>query len=308
MNHQSKIFCFRVIVIIVTALLWLLGGGMLGVAIWFRFDFWINQYVAASEELEKYAILVYIVIAAGAFIILFGIIGIIGAVRPEKTLHNIFLIVYLVFWVLVLLLLIAGGVYGYVYRKEMEDALKRSNLLKNVVQKVYGTDKKVTNGIDYMQVELKCCGGTGPLDYTESTWRYGDPYLPESRKDMAPLTCCQDYWKYKDANTVNYKYCPLFVENTANDPLKKLNYNINTKGCGEAIVDFFYNNLGAFSGVTLGMVVLSLSGIISVSCLLYYLRHWPPPQVDDVVYEMARTQEKSPYPTRSGPYANLYQS
>ena len=48
--------------------------------------------------------------------------------------------------------------------------------------------------------------------------------------------------------------------------------------------------------------------IILVSLLLYYLRKAPIPREDDVVYEMARTQEKSPYPARGGPYANLYQS
>lgn len=44
-----------------------------------------------------------------------------------------------------------------------------------------------------------------------------------------------------------------------------------------------------------------------MSILIYLLRRVPMPQSDDVVYEMARTQEKSPYPTRGGgPYANLY--
>lgn len=53
-----------------------------------------------------------------------------------------------------------------------------------------------------------------------------------------------------------------------------------------------------------------LFGIILTSVLLYlYNSRYTPYEAnnDDVVYEMARCQEKSPYPTRgTGPYANLY--
>ena len=52
-----------------------------------------------------------------------------------------------------------------------------------------------------------------------------------------------------------------------------------------------------------------LVAIFLTSALIHKLRR-PPLMAnndDDVVYEMARSQEKSPYPTR-GPYANLYNS
>lgn len=48
--------------------------------------------------------------------------------------------------------------------------------------------------------------------------------------------------------------------------------------------------------------------IAVVSVTICFTRKAPAPRQDDVVYEMARTQEKSPYPARGGPYANLYQS
>ena len=52
-----------------------------------------------------------------------------------------------------------------------------------------------------------------------------------------------------------------------------------------------------------------LLAIFLTSALIHKLRQ-PPFMAnndDDVVYEMARSQDKSPYPTR-GPYANLYNS
>lgn len=58
------------------------------------------------------------------------------------------------------------------------------------------------------------------------------------------------------------------------------------------------------------IIFSQLFGIILTSVLLYlYNSRYTPYEAnnDDVVYEMARCQEKSPYPTRgTGPYANLY--
>ena len=62
----------------------IIGGVVLGFSIWLRLDFWINQYVGASDELQKYTIGVYIFIATGSLIILFGIVGVYGAARPDK--------------------------------------------------------------------------------------------------------------------------------------------------------------------------------------------------------------------------------
>ena len=57
---------------------------VLGFSIWLRLDFWVNQYVSADDELQKYTVAVYIFIATGALIIIFGIVGVYGAARPDK--------------------------------------------------------------------------------------------------------------------------------------------------------------------------------------------------------------------------------
>ena len=44
----------------------------------------MNQYVSADDELQKYTVAVYIFIATGALIIIFGIVGVYGAARPDK--------------------------------------------------------------------------------------------------------------------------------------------------------------------------------------------------------------------------------
>lgn len=308
MSVTRKILCFRILTVVFAVLLWLIGVAILGFSIYLRVDYWLNQYVGASEELTKYTIAVYIFIATGAVIILFCIVGIFGAIRPGKPA----LIVYLGFLPLMLGMVIGGGVYAYVYQEEIENTIKNSNLLKEVVQKQYGVNGRVTQAIDYMQKELGCCGGQSYTDYHQSVWSqdYDENFEIDGRDNKAPKTCCKDYKRYEDIHTLPYKYCPMYIDipGSQSDPLKPISDNIYRKGCGQAFVELLQKNIGIAAAIAFSIVAIQILAIIFVSLLLYYLRRPPPIRTDDVVYEMARTQEKSPYPARGGPYANLYQS
>ncbi|XP_053384759.1 tetraspanin-1-like [Mercenaria mercenaria] len=308
MSSSRKTLCFRILTIVFGVLLLLIGAAILGFSIYLRVDYWLNQYVGASEELTKYTVAVYIFIATGAVVILFCAIGIYGAIRPDKCA----LIVYMVFLPLVLGLLVGGGVYAYVYREEIENTIKNSDLLKEVVTKKYGVDMRVTQAIDFMQKELSCCGGMSFTDYKLSVWSQDyDPNVEvDGREDKAPKTCCKDYKRYEDVNSPPYKYCQMYVSapGTEANPLKDVNDNIHQKGCGEAFVQLVQENIGIAAAIAFSIVAVLIIAIIFCALLLFFMRKSPPLREDDVVYEMARTQEKSPYPARGGPYANLYQS
>ncbi|KAH3887864.1 tetraspanin-1-like isoform X31 [Dreissena polymorpha] len=307
MASSRLALCFRILTIILAILIWIIGGAILAFSIYLRVDYWINQYVQASSELQAYSISVYVFIATGACIIVFCIVGIYGAARPDKCA----LIVYTIFLPILLCALIGGGVYAYVYREEIENTVKNSNTLLRLVQEKYGNDARVTHSINFMQKELMCCGGIAYTDYLESFW--ANDYTsekPEERKNMAPLTCCKDYKRYEDIPITEYRYCPIYTSdaNQIGNPLKDINPNINRKGCGEAFVDFFQEHIKTAAAICFTIVGLLFLAIVFAALTLFHLRKAPVSREDDVVYEMARTQEKSPYPARGTPYANLYQS
>ncbi|XP_060588022.1 CD63 antigen-like [Ruditapes philippinarum] len=308
MSSSRISLCFRILTIILGVLLLLIGAAILGFSIYLRVDYWLNQYAAASEELTKYTVAVYIFIATGAIVVLFCIIGIYGAIRPDKCA----IIVYMVFLPIILGMMIGGGVYAYVYREEIENTIKNSDLLKEVVEKKYGIDGRVTQAIDFMQKELECCGGMSYTDYKQSVWSqdYDANSEQNARKDQAPKTCCKDYKLYEDTNTLPYKYCPMYktTAGSEGDKLPPTNDNIHKKGCGEAFVALMQENVKIAAAIAFSIVAVLVFAIAFCALLLFFMRKSPPLREDDVVYEMARTQEKSPYPARGGPYANLYQS
>ncbi|CAE1321274.1 unnamed protein product [Acanthosepion pharaonis] len=77
------------------------------------------------------------------------------------------------------------------------------------------------------------------------------------------------------------------------------------EGCGHAIVNLVEQHLLPITGIVIAILALQLFGFLFIVLLICYLRKPPPQQPDDVVYEMARTQEKAPYPTRGNTYSNL---
>ncbi|XP_052798010.1 tetraspanin-36-like [Mya arenaria] len=307
MASSKLCFCFRVLTIITACLLWLIGVAILGLSIYLRVDYWINQYVLADDALQAYTTSVYVFIGVGVLIFIFTIVGIFAAARPDKMA----LIVYLGFLPLLLAGMLSGGVLAYVYREEIENTVKNSDLLPTLIKEKYSVVSRVTHSIDYMQKELVCCGGYSYTDYVESVWANDyQSEKPGERKDMAPLTCCADYKRYEDISYSEYKYCRMYVsdpEETANQ-LQTPNPNINKKGCGQAFVDFIQENITYPAIIAFVIVGLQILCIVFTALTLYHLKKSPEPREDDVVYEMARTQEKSPYPARGGPYANLYQS
>lgn len=307
MNRSQKTLCLRILVIVFTILIWFIGAAIFGFSIYLRVDYWINQYILASEELTAYQTYVYIFIGTGAAIIVFGIIGLVGAAKPDK----LCLIVYAVFLPLVLIALVFGGAYAYIYRESIEGTIKNSKMLQELVKRDYGGPKlQVTRALDFMQVELQCCGGQGFQDYLESQWSQDAPLLVEHRKDKAPITCCADVKRYEDIQAPEYQYCSMYIEDQSNSgqELRDKNPNIWKTGCGEAFVRFIQKHIATVAAIAFSIAALLLIAIVCVIMLLVMLRRRPMPREDDVVYEMARTQEKSPYPARGGPYANLYQS
>ena len=62
----------------------LFGGGIFGFCLWVLLDFFINQYVQASDELKTVLVIVHVIIVVGVALLIFGIIGIYGAARPRR--------------------------------------------------------------------------------------------------------------------------------------------------------------------------------------------------------------------------------
>ncbi|XP_067655286.1 tetraspanin-3-like [Haliotis asinina] len=298
MRTDQKLFCLKSASVIFIIFLWLLGAVIFGILLWFRLDFWSNEYLEVDEELYRYLILLYIFIVVGGLIVGFAILGIVAAVRAIKWA----IVTFIVVMVLAIILTAAGMAYGIVYREQLEETISRGSLVKEFIQQRYKGIRfdRATYVIDLMQSELKCCGGVSPQDYTESTWQKENE---AERNGRTPLSCCKDYERYQNSNDRFTQSCTIYLQ-TSNVE-NEYNPNINRKGCGKALSTFFSDHIYIVVGIGIATFVIEVVTLILISILLKVLNSLYIPQPEEIVYDMAHNQEKSPYPSR-GDYRDYY--
>uniref|UniRef100_K1Q650 Tetraspanin n=1 Tax=Magallana gigas TaxID=29159 RepID=K1Q650_MAGGI len=285
-RSEGGVRCLRIFVITDAILIWLIGGAIFGFSMWLLVDFFVNEYQAATAELKESKYVIYVFVAASAFMVVYSLIGIFGAIKPS--------------WKCLLVII----------------EIKLKQTFQTIVPNNYGKNTMVTRALDFMQSELECCGGQGYTDYKNSDWSNNlqiNDVIGNTNNNVAPLSCCSFYDRNKDTQDSNYQTCQMCLDQPSGQNIlvcSRENPYIWKKPCNEAVVEFFKTNLGIVAGVAIGVLTCQLFGIILTSVLLYlYNSRYTPYEAnnDDVVYEMARCQEKSPYPTRgTGPYANLY--
>lgn len=294
MRTDQKLFCLKCLLTIFLVILWLLGSAVFGTLLWLRLDFWTNEYLELDGALDRYLILIYVALVDGAVILLFSILGLVGGLRTIKWA----LVVYLTVLCVAFGLTVAGSVYGFVYRQELQDTIGRNELIKTIVTERYRGQRQdqITRTVDIMQAELKCCGGEHPTDYELSAWQQAG----ENRKRKAPWSCCKDGQRYE---SMQYD-CNIYV---TEQPLgeNRLNPDIYQTGCKTALVAFVERYIIVIAGIAITLGVLQLVCITITSILIHVLNNLYVPQPDDIVYDMARNQEKSPYPSR-GDYREYY--
>ncbi|CAG5121435.1 unnamed protein product [Candidula unifasciata] len=215
----------------------MVGGAIFGIVLWLRLDYWTREYLELNSKLERYLILIYITLAAGALIAAFSILGLIGACLKRKWL----LIVYLSVVVIAMVLTVAAFVYGAIYRDELRNTLVSDSLLTEIIKNKYIEDRtsRFVRVVDIMQSELECCGGTNPMDYAESNWAKtiqssNDQNSGTSMKSVpVPASCCKDYLKYQDRS----KTCDMYSRDPKDD--QKKSEDIWQTGCEINLQQFF---------------------------------------------------------------------
>lgn len=299
MRTDQKLFCLKCLLTIFLSILWLVAAAIFGVLLWMRLDYWTNEYLLVEPSLESYLILIYVTLAAGGVLVIFSVFGLIGGCLKSKWL----IVIYLTAVCVAIVLTVSSVVYGIIYKHDLEETIVRDNLLKKVIEQKYidQSSSRVRRSIDIMQKELECCGGQGPDDYTRSVWASLDTTGERQDKKMVPATCCKDYLKYQDRN----RECFIYQQTNTNIGDNQRSDLIWQQGCQEKLKEYFDAYVIAVIGIGAAYFVLMLVCLIICSVYVNLLNNLYVPQPDDIVYDMAHNQEKSPYPSR-GDYREYY--
>ncbi|NXK94021.1 CD9 protein, partial [Formicarius rufipectus] len=134
----------------------LAGTAVLAVGLWLHFDSQTKSVFELESNQTKFYTGVYILIGAGALMMLVGFLGCCGASQESQCMLGLFFFFLLVIFALE----IGAGVWGFSNKEKIIDELKEfyTDTYKKRAQP--GPRETLTA----FQHALNCCGLTGPLD------------------------------------------------------------------------------------------------------------------------------------------------
>lgn len=236
----------RILLFIFNIVFWLLGVTVLGVGIKSRVDGGSWEGLVKDKVITNAANLM---IASGIIVAIIGFVGCCGAIKKNTCM----LMSYAILIFLIFILEIAAGAYAYTKKDKVEKDLETN--LKDVINNSYGqeldADKLLTEAVDWFQQKVECCGIQTYEDWKRTAW-YKNTSIPTKDKRQVPRSCCRT-----ESATCNKN------ARTSAD-FKK---NIYERGCVKAGKDFIKSNLFKIGGVTIGIAVVQLLGIIFACCL-----------------------------------------
>lgn len=223
--------------ILFNLIIFLGGGTLLGVGIWVTVDSksFLNIFGVFASDLNQFVNVGYFLIAIGAVLLLLGFLGCCGAQKESKCL----LITFFTLILLIFIAEVAGAVVALVYSSMAQSIMEP--LLRQVLQKDYGSNPATTQVWNTTMTELKCCGFANYTDFTGSYYmqNHGNSYPPQCCNSNVTSTCTSDQAAVA-----------------------------NVQGCFEQLLSTIKKNAAVVGGVAAGIAALEIAAMV-VAMYLY---------------------------------------
>ncbi|KAI4887490.1 hypothetical protein NFI96_017740 [Prochilodus magdalenae] len=172
--------CLKYLLFVFNFLFWMGGGVVMGVGIWTLID--KGDYLSLLAS-STFAVSAYILILAGALVMVTGFLGCCAVIREQRNLLS----TYFSCLLLIFLIELVAGILAYVYYQRLSDELKQ-HLSKTMTANYDQPGKEdITLAVDRLQQDFKCCGSNNSFDWQHSV--YIRSSLAEER--VVPDSCCK---------------------------------------------------------------------------------------------------------------------
>ena len=187
-----------------------------------------------------------LMLTVGVIVFIVSFCGALGALRENKCLLRFFYSCV----ILMILLQIAIGLAAYFAKDSIKN--KINGVFKEAIQK-YQDDPDLQSLIDYMQIELECCGSIKPEDWSEnpyfncsSIYRNAGNTIKFGSFCSVPYSCCRQ-------DKLN-RMCGFGVFTTSVDEGTRKK-KIYTTGCITALEGWFKDHV-MYAGIVCGFVLV----------------------------------------------------
>ncbi|XP_078265396.1 tetraspanin 36 [Rhinoraja longicauda] len=183
---------------------------------------------------DRYTVLpAMIIIGIALVMFLIGIIGCCATLKDSRCGLGLFLFILLIIFAAE----VSAFVLGFIYRRQVHDGVDKSMM---AVFDKYNGENAESRAVDYLQIQMTCCG---ILNYT-----YWEKNVWFKTNKTLPISCCKTG----------------FTNCTGNLTQPQL---LNTGGCESKLEKGLESILTYAMLTTLGFIIIQLFGMISI-CVL----------------------------------------
>lgn len=221
-------------------LFFIFGAVIMGFGLWVLLD---NQsfITVLQESSTTLKVGSYILIGIGSLSMLMGFLGCIGAVYEIRCLLGL----YFTCLLLILIAQVTAAVLIYFQRDLLKQEM--STIVNKILVNYSGHNKSSEHAWDYLQRTMKCCGWTGPSNWTENTLM--------KNSSLYPCSCRNE--SISGTEIRENGLCQSLAPE----------WPVYTQGCVSNVEDWLLRNYGVILGVCVGIAVIELLGMILSMCL-----------------------------------------
>lgn len=226
-------------------LFFLCGAVIMGFGLWLLLD---NQsFIVVLNDSTAVKLVCYLLIGVGAFSMLLGFLGCLGAIYEVRCLLGL----YFTCLLLILLAQITAGALIYFQKEALHE--ETSKVISRVLSGYPGNNSSIEQAWDFIQRTMECCGWSGRQDWS------GNAVIVNSSLLLFPCSC-QNASLAASLATANASDSGFCEAQTPDWPVYET-------GCGASVERWLFTNIGVVLGVCVGVAVIELLGMILSICL-----------------------------------------
>lgn len=219
----------------------LCGAVIMGFGLWLLLD---NQsFIVVLNNSTSVKVACYILIGVGAFSMLMGFLGCLGAIYEIRCLLGL----YFTCLLLILIAQVVAGALIYFQKDVLHE--ETSKIVTKVLDDYPGNNSATEQAWDFIQRTMLCCGWTGRVDWS------GNLLIVNSSQLLFPCSCQNA--SLASGNVSHSGFCEA---PTADWPVYEA-------GCAASVESWLFTNIGVVLGICLGVALIELLGMVLSICL-----------------------------------------
>ncbi|XP_029354601.1 CD82 antigen-like [Echeneis naucrates] len=212
------------------------GAVIMGFGLWLLLD---NQsFLVVLNNSVPIKVACYILIGVGAFSMLMGFVGCLGAIYEIRCLLGL----YVTCLVLILIAQIVAGALIHFKKNVLNEEI--SKIVDEVLENYSGNNSSTEKTWDFIQRNMECCGWNSHLD-----WNINKVVVNSSQL-LFPCSC--QNISFATENFSDSGFCDTQMDDWAF-------YNV---GCAASVENWLDTNIGVVLGICLGVALIELMGMI----------------------------------------------